>query len=370
MFTIEEVRQAYLDCRKNKRNKPSAVKFEMMQGEEIPRLTHELNNGSYQIGVSTAFVITWPKFREVWAADFRDRIVHHAIVNRIQHQFQKQFIYDSYACIKGRGSLFGASRVDKHMRQASENYTKKAHYLQADIANFFVSIDKAVLCDLILPRIADKRTREITSQIIWHDPTTNHIKNSPHSLFQQVPKHKSLFNCDKGKGLPIGNLSSQFFANVYMNVIDQLAKRELGIKWYGRYVDDIVLIGHCPAELNKAFKEIQAVAEEKLKIKFHPNKTNRNIVSNGMDFCGYIIMPNRAYVRKRTVSAMRKIGFSELRYTDPIKWASSMNSYLGICQHANSFNARKRLAIETGARFSPKLTKVIVNRRSTALKAA
>lgn len=331
-------------------------------GEAIPQLTEELNNGTYEIGASTVFVITWPKFREVWAAAFRDRIVHHVVVNRIQHQFQKQFIYDSYACIKGRGSLFGANRIHQHMRKASENWTKPAHYLQADIANFFVSIDKNVLSSLILPFIDCQKTRALTSQIIWHDPTTNYIRNSPLSLFNQVPQHKSLFNSGYDKGLPIGNLSSQFFANVYLNALDQLVKRSLGVRWYGRYVDDVVLIGHDPAKLNAAFKDMEALVEEKLKLRFHPNKTNRNIVSNGMDFCGYILLPYRIYARRRTVSAMKRVAFSPDRYNNPARWASRVNSYLGILGHASSFNARRQLAIRTRARFSPRLNKVVVTR--------
>jgi len=263
VFTLQEVLKAYLDCRSNKRNKPTSIEFEQLQDDELPRLTHELNTGEYQIGRSTCFAITKPKFREVWAAEFRDRIVHHVIINRIQHQFQKQFIHDSYACIKGRGSLHGARRIHKKMRQASENWTKKANYLQADIANFFVSIDKNVLSDLILPHIQCVRTRELTRQIIWHDPALNHIKTSPERLLQQVPRHKSLFNCCYGKGLPIGNLSSQFFANVYMNALDQYVKRELKIKHYGRYVDDIIMIGDCPTELNEAFEKVRTFAEDR-----------------------------------------------------------------------------------------------------------
>lgn len=362
MFSVQEVFQAYVDCRRNKRNTAAAIQFEQNQERNLMQLTRELNAGRYRIGRSVCFVVTWPKYREVWAAQFRDRIAHHLIYNRLAEQFHRRFIYDSYACIPGRGTLFGCRRIHQHMRQATENWQKPAHFLQADIANFFVSIDKSVLAELVLGRIKDAATRKLAEQIIWHDPTVNPLLNSPPKLFRCVPRHKSLFHCGSGKGLPIGNLSSQFFANIYMDELDQLVKRRLGIRWYGRYVDDVVLIDHDPQKLNAAFEVMQEFAEHRLKIQFHPNKTSRNTVDKGINFCGQILLPHRTYVRNRTARALRREALGPRRNNDPAGWASTVNSYLGHCRHANSYNLRRQLAIDTGARFAPGLTKIITPR--------
>ncbi|WP_157826513.1 reverse transcriptase domain-containing protein [Halomonas sp. MES3-P3E] len=325
------------------------------------RLTRELNDGSYQIGKSVAFVVSYPKWREVWAAQFRDRVVHHVMYNRIAERFYKGFIHDSYACIPGRGSLMGVDRVHAFMRQATQNWQQPAHFLQADLSNFFVSINKEVLFESLCKRVPESVTRRLIAQILFHDPTQGPIINSPAWKFRHVPRHKSLFNSG-GKGLPIGNLSSQFFANVHLDALDQFVKRELGIKRYGRYVDDVVMVDPDPQKLNDAFKAMQHYATHTLDLAFHPNKTQRNSVYRGINFCGYVMKPHRRYVRRRSTNAMKEVAHSAERYTDPEAWAARMNSYLGICQHANTYRLRKQLAIDTGATFGAGLDKVITRK--------
>jgi hypothetical protein len=361
MFTVDEVFQAYYDCRRHKRNTPAQRQFELRQERNLMRLQRELNDGSYTIGRSIAFVVSYPKWREVWAAQFRDRVVHRVIYNRIADRFYRRFIHDSYACIPGRGALMGVERIHGFMRQASENWTRSAHFLQADLANFFVSIDKDILFDLLCRQVEDGETRNLVAQVLFHDPTRNPIINSPAWKFRHVPRHKSLFH-SQGKGLPIGNLSSQFFANVYLDALDQFVKRELKVRWYGRYVDDVVLIGHDPAALNRAFEAMQRFANEQLAVRFHPNKTQRNTVDRGINFCGYIMKPYRRYVRRRSTNAMREVASSQERAFNPAGWAARMNSYLGLCRHANTYNLRKQVAIESGAPFGPQLTKVATRR--------
>lgn len=358
MFSVDEIFQAYFDCRRNKRNTRIAVAFEQGLERNLMRLHRELNAGTYRIGRSVCFVVTQPKYREVWAANFRDRIVHHVLYNRIADRFYRRFIHDSYACIPGRGVLFGAGRIHQHMRSATQNWQQPAWFLQADIANFFVSIDKAILEQLVIEHVPKPELQALTSQIIWHDPSRNPIQNSPNYLFRCVPRHKSLFRCGNHRGLPIGNLSSQFFANVYMNALDQHVKRDLKVRWYGRYVDDVVLIGHDPSALNDAFDRMQTFAADRLRMQFHPNKTVRNTCDKGINFCGHILKPHRKYVRARTARAMRAAARDPERSTDPERWTARINSYLGHCRHAHTWRLRKQLAIDTGAAFSPRLTKV------------
>ena len=330
--SVEEVFRAYFDCRRTKRNAHSAAAFEQNMERGLMRLHRELNDGSYRIGRSTCFVVSHPKWREVWA------------------------------CIPGRGSLFGAKRVHGFMRSATQNWQRRAWYLQADLANFFVSIDKGVLASLVLKHVETPWLRRLVAQVIHHNPTRNPIVNSPVWKFRKVPRHKSLFH-SRGRGLPIGNLSSQFFANVYMNELDQLVKRELGIRWYGRYVDDIVMIGHDPQQLNAAFEVMESFVGERLRGAFHPNKTVRNTCDKGINFCGYILKPYRVYLRRRSVQAMQQVARSGVRYDDPEQWVSQMNSYLGLCRHANTYRLRRQLAINTGATFAPGLTKVKTRRK-------
>lgn len=334
-----------------------------MLERNLMALTHALNDGSYTIGRSIAFVVSYPKWREIWAAQFRDRVVHHVIHNRIAERFYRRFIHDNYACIPGRGSLMGADRVHRFMRQATENWQRPAHFLQADLANFFVSIDKDVLFERLCRYVPESNTRRIMAQILYHDPTRNPIINSPPWKFGKVPRHKSLFCCGPRRGLAIGNLPSQFDAGVILNPLDHLVKRNLGIRWYGRYVDDVVLIDHDPQKLNAAFAMMQEFCGDTLGLKFHPNKTQRNSAYRGINFCGYVMLPYRRYVRRRSTNAMQAVAHSVERYENPEAWGARMNSYLGICQHANTYQLRKNTAIETGATFGPGLDKVKIRKR-------
>ena len=357
-FSIEEVFEAYLDCRKNKRTTQAQMAFEADLERNLCDLHRALCDRSYEIGRTRAFVVTHPKPREVWAGQFRDRVVHHVMYNRVFDRFARRFIRDTYACIPGRGVLDGANRVHRMMAQATEGWQRPARFLQADLANFFVSIDRRVLKRLALERIDEPELRWLVSLIIDHDPTQNPIVKSPPELFELVPRHKSLFHCPPGKGLPIGNLSSQYFANVYLAPMDQYAKRELGIRWYARYVDDIVMIGHDPKELNRQFDALARFAEQEFLIRFHPNKTIRNRVDKGVNFCGYVLKPYRKYLRRSTARSMWQVARSEERRHDPQTWRDRLQSYLGCAQHAHTYRLRKALAMETGAWFGPKLTRL------------
>lgn len=363
MVTTQEVVQAYLDCRQNKRTKKAAIEFEMNLERNLMSIRDDLNTGRYQIGQSICFVVSYPKWREVWAAQFRDRVVHHILYNRLADRFHRRFIYDSYACIPGRGTLMGVERIEKFAKRETRCWSQKAYFLQADVANFFVSIDKTILQRILHRHIGDDFTKRLTDQVLFNDPTARPVLNSPDWKIQCVPRHKSLFNSG-GKGLPIGNLSSQFFANVYMNELDQFVKRELKIKSYGRYVDDVVLLHRDPAVLNQAYDRMCEFVSDRLGLLFHPKKKVMNTADKGINFCGYVIKPFRRYVRRRTTNAMMQ-AVKGNRNENPHEWYSRVNSYLGICNHAASWNVKKRAAIESGATFAPNLTKAINKRKAT-----
>lgn len=277
-LTIDAVFNAYFDCRKAKRNSVNQLRFEVDLEPNLVELYNQLRNGEYKIGRSVAFVVTHPKIREVWAADFRDRVLHHVIYNAISDRYYRRFIRDNYACIPGRGTHDGLRRVSGFARSITRHWTQQAYFMKADVANFFNSIDRHILINLAERHVPEEWLRILIRQIVLHDPRTNFRRRSPAFLFEKMPRHKSLLHASDGKGLPIGNLTSQFFANLYMNELDQYVKHVLKAKYYGRYVDDMVLFHEDPDVLNRWYEQIDEFLKSRLAIHLHPNK-NTSILS-------------------------------------------------------------------------------------------
>lgn len=358
-LTISELFQAYYDCRKAKRNTWNALLFEQNLERNLMDLYYELISQQYQPGRSIMFVVTRPKPREVWAANFRDRVVHHVLYNRYADHFYRRFIYDSYACIPEKGTLRAANRVQHFIRSATYNHTTPAWFMKADIANFFVSIDKSILDSLLMKHITHPWWVWLARTILHSDPKENVYVKSDSVLLAKVPHHKSLLNAKRGFGLPIGNLSSQFFANVYLNELDQYAKHTLKLKYYARYVDDIVAIGPSGSKLNEAYENLSKYADSKLGLKFHPNKKEINKVAVGVNFVGYIIKPRCKHIRRSTIENMYK-RFSMHTEFKPLR--ATINSYFGMLRNANAYNERSYAAkqfCKSGCVFDDKLTKLI-----------
>ena len=356
-FTVSDLFQAYYDCRKNKRNTHNALKFEENLEKNLMDLYYDLINEKYEIGRSICFVVTKPKPREIWAADFRDRIVHHLIYNKFFNVFAKEFIYDSYACLPDKGTLKASQRLEKFMRSCSNNYQNKTYFLKADISNFFMSINKDILFEIIQTKIKDKWWLNIIHKIIYNDCTENVYIKSDETLLKLIPKHKSLFNVVKKCGLPIGNLSSQFFANIYLTLLDLFVKHVLRCKYYIRYVDDIVMLNNCPKTLNEYYKRICEFIETKLQVKFNPRKKEINTIDKGINFVGYITKPYRKYVRRSTIK--------NIYCTENVlkNHQQSLNSYFGMLRHSNSYKERKRIKnfySKYGIKFNLRFTKVSV----------
>lgn len=339
-FTFEQLVRAYYDCRRNKRNTNSARQFELNMEANLLDLHDELLAGTYQPGRSICFVVTRPKAREVWAADFRDRIVHHLLYNQIGTSIEATFIADSCACIPGRGTLYAAKRLEAKVRSATQNWSQPCHYLKADLANFFVAIDKRVL-DRQLRRLIDEPWwRRLALQILWHDPRENASIRCPIHLLNRVSQHKRLTAQPAHLGLPIGNLSSQFFANVYLNALDQFVKHELKARHYIRYVDDFVLLHESPQQLNAWLAEIEAFLPT-LGARLNPTKTILQPAARGIDFVGQVIKPWRRITRRKTVAeAIRRIAAAP-----EADLLATANSYFGLLGQANaSHHDRAKLA--------------------------
>ena len=330
-FSFSALVQAYLDCRRNKRNTASALAFEAHLEPNLCALYEELASGEYSPGRSICFVITRPKPREVWAADFRDRIVHHLLYNHVAERFHRSFDVGSCACIPGRGTLYAARRLEASVRSITQNWSRPAHYLKCDLANFFVAIDKHVLFERLAAKITEPWWRWLAGVILFHDPRQQVEVRGRAERLAQVPPHKSLFNAPSDTGLPIGNLSSQFFANVLLDVLDQFVKHRIGAPHYVRYVDDFLLLHESPQWLNAAHGRIREFLPERLHARLNDSKTILQPAARGIDFVGHVVRPWRRTTRPRTVAAA--LHRLEGMRADDVHRAG--NSYLGLVRQAS-----------------------------------
>jgi retron-type reverse transcriptase len=353
---LAELFEAYQACRSNKRNTRNAMAFEVDYETNLLKLCADINNGCYQPGKSIAFIVNKPVKREIFAADFRDRVVHHLVVSKLNPLFEKAFIYDSYACRVGKGTHFGIQRVDSFIRQCSQQYSRDCYVLKLDIKDFFMHINKSLLYQQLETFIEQKYMAsdkelllDLCEKIIFYEPTQQCIIKSKLSVWRGLPPDKSWFHSAPLCGLPIGNLSSQVFANFYMNSFDHYLKHDLGIRYYGRYVDDFILV-HEDKELLKALILI-IKGREHLQLTLHPNKIYLQHYSKGVQFLGAIIKLHRIYIAKRTqgnfymaIAKQNKL----LKTNTPNQeqqaaFLSSMNAYLGIMKHYQTHKLRKKL---------------------------
>jgi RNA-directed DNA polymerase len=361
-LSFESLVQAYFDCRQHKRNTTSALAFEENLESNLMRLYDELVSGEYRIGRTICFVITRPKPREVWAGDFRDRIVHHFLYNAVAPRFYRSFIADSCACIPGRGTLYAAKRFESKVRSITHNWRRPAFYLKCDLANFFVSIDKRILRDLLAARIHEPHWLSLADQILFHDPRRSVEHRGQIDRLSLIPPHKSLFNQSADKGLPIGNLSSQFFANVYLDALDQFIKHRIGARHYIRYVDDFVLLHESPQWLNDAKAEIETLLSERLALRLNPKKTVLQPIERGIDFVGQVIKPWCRTTRRRTYRA----ALHRVAHCNESDLFETANSYYGLLRQASHSDGDRirlsRLLLQRGRIVSGGLTKITKGR--------
>lgn len=357
-FTLQRVYLAYLSCRKAKRNKMSALLFEANLEENLVRLVEELQSGQYRPTTSICFYTEKPKCREIIAADFRDRVVHHLLYNALSPQWEKIFIHHSYACRPGKGTHNAATALQKMVRQITCNSTRRAFYVKLDIHNFFMSIDKSILLEMLLKKCRHPDLRWLLQVVVLHDPVQKFLFHDREGLRFKIAPHKSLFHTKAGCGLPIGNLTSQFFANVYLNALDQFIKHELKIRYYMRYVDDVVLLHENARYLQAQIPVIANFIGDRLRLELNKKATKNGRISAGVDFVGFIVRPTYILVRRRTLGNLQqklakmkhelvqeRMGYIFYRF-DPIILESgiaTLNSYIGHLRHANAKGAFDRM---------------------------
>jgi len=327
-----ELHRAYMDARKHKRNTLNQLKFERNLESELLSLCQEVENRTYEIKPRICFISKVPVKREIIAASFRDRVIHHFIYNRIYHIFDKLFIYDSYSCRIGKGTLFGIKRVHKFLKSQNE------WVLRLDVKGFFMAIDRNILFNLIMKGLSKKNNvcelmEFLIRKVVFNEPLKNARFKSPPNDWIDLPKDKSLKFSAPDCGLPIGNLTSQIFANVYLNPLDQFIKRDLKIKCYGRYVDDLVLIHKDKEILLNAISHIRDYLKDELKLTLHPNKIKLQQASKGFSFLGAYIYPNSVIAGKRIVDNFRNCIFNPISNRE--KQNHRVNSYLSLMSHFN-----------------------------------
>jgi len=345
-LTVSELFQAYFDCRKTKRNSAGALKFEACLERNLMDLYYELHEGAYYPGPSTVFVVEYPKVREVWASDFRDRVVHHVLYNRIAERFHRRFIHDSYACIPGKGTHRAVARMEHFARSVTRNFTVPGFVLKMDVESFFTSINRQVLDELITPHIPEQWWLDLARLILHRDPVLDAIMASRPEMIRRVPRHKSLFHAARGVGLTIGSLNSQCLANVVMDVVDQYAKHVLKLRHYVRYVDDITVFGPDAGALAEIPQKIDALMQSRLGLRLHPNKTSINRIEHGFDALGFVIRPHARYLRRSTLrNGTNKIRGLIRSRAPLVEVRQVAHSYFGLLSHASAWKEQGKLAV-------------------------
>jgi len=357
--------QAYYDARRNKRNTLNALNFEINYEHNIFQLYEEIISGNYQIRPSICFINFKPVQREIFAADFRDRVVHHLVYNYIAPIFDKTFINDSYSCRIGKGTHYGIKRVGKFIRSCSQNYHKDCYILKLDIKGYFMAIQRSLLFKLVKATMLKYQAKadfdmmlvlQLMEQIIFNDPTKNYQMKGNKSDWAGLPQSKSIFYSGVDKGLPIGNLTSQLFSNVYFNQFDHFVKKELGIRYYGRYVDDFIIIHPNKNYLLQIIPIINNYLQKELMLTLHPKKIYLQHFSKGVQFLGAIIKPYRNYVSSRTKSNFYTAikNWNEILQNEKTlsvkqkqDYLSTVNSYLGIMNHYKTSNLKSKIMFET-----------------------
>lgn len=362
---LEDVFEAYYECRKHKRTKSGALQFEVDLESNLIQLWQDLRSASYELEPSSVFIVEKPTPREVFAASFRDRIVHHLLLMYLNPLFERYFIYDSYSCRIGKGTHFGINRAAHFIRSCSENNKKPCWILKIDIQSFFMSISKAILyrrlCDFIETRYTAENKAFVLylcRKIIFNNPTEQCIFKSPKEKWNLLPKGKSLFFTKEGYGLPIGNFTSQVFANFYLSPFDHFVKHDCAVRCYGRYVDDCVIVHNSRTFLRRLVPKMQGFLKSNMELSLHPKKLYMQRHYKGVRFLGVFVklfhcVPNPRTFRNFEQSILR---FNRLADDHkPVKeerasLISSVNSYLGILRHYKSYHARKSIVAE---RLSP-----------------
>lgn len=317
IISIDNLFAGWKTYRVGKRQKGDVQQFESRLEDNIFRLHEELSSGKYRPSKYQQFLITDPKKRIISKALVRDRLLHQAIYQILYPAFDKTFIFDSYSCRNNKGTHKAFARLTENVRKVSKNYTGPCWALKMDIRKFFDSIDHEILISLLEERIADPLLMSLLKKIIYS------------------------FSFTPGKGMPLGNLTSQLFANVYMDPFDKFVKHQLKIKHYLRYADDFLILSSNPDELLGYFVEMNCFLKDELRLSIHPDKTSLRKLEWGIDFVGYVAFPHHQIPRQKTLKRI----YRKIEKLDEEKLENALPSYLGYVSHVSSHKARSKMKL-------------------------
>jgi len=302
---------AWKEFKKGKKNKPEVQEFEFNLEDNIFALSEELKNKTYQHSNYTSFYVRDPKLRHIHKAAVRDRVLHHAVFRILYPIFDQGFIYDSYSCRLGKGTHRAVARLEKFARILSDNYRRNIFALKCDIRKFFDSVDQNILFALIQKKIKDDGALWLINKII-----------------------KS-FSKEQNKGLPLGNVTSQLFANIYLNEFDQFIKHKLKVKHYFRYTDDFIILHQNESYLKELLPIIALFLKNELKLELRPSKVFIRKLSRGIDFLGYVVLPYHKVLRTKTKRRIFK------KVSD-----KNLQSYLGVLKHCNGYKIKQSIMLK------------------------
>ncbi len=295
-----------------KRNKKDVQEFQYRLFDEIYKLHNELINRNYKHGEYKSFNISDPKPRKIHKASVRDRLLHHAVYRQLYPLFDKKFIADSFSCRVNKGTLRAINRFRTFAYKVGKNNTRTVWVLKCDIRRFFASVDQDILISILKSYISDKITIWLLKEIIY-----------------------SFNSGNKCKGIPLGNLTSQLFANIYMNELDQFVKHKLKIKYYIRYTDDFVILDSNKHELELIIPKLEHFLESHLKVLLNPNKLFIKTLNSGVDFLGWVHFSKYRIIRTVTKrKILRKIIKKKIS-------PEAIQSYLGLLQHGDMYKLTK-----------------------------
>nr|AQS33187.1 hypothetical protein [uncultured archaeon] len=340
----ENLELAFRRARKRRSRKQYVIDFEKDLMGNLQLLQTELLFHSYCPRPLQSFILRDPKTRKISKSNFRDRIVHHALCNVIGPLLEKKFIYDSYANRVGKGTLNAIERFHFFQRKVTKNNTQRCHVLKADIYHYFETVDHTILIHLLSREITDQRVLWLV-RIILQNYTTSEI----------------------GKGMPLGNLTSQFFANVYLNELDQFVKQQLHVKYYLRYVDDFVIFERSAKKLEDYEAKIDLFLKDNLGLQLHPDKTKIIEHQKGIGFLGFTLFPHHKLLKAKNVRHFQK-RYNSL-YNEYVTEKCNydrvydfLEGWMAYAKQANTYNLRKRILLKMEERFPQDISAKEFNR--------
>lgn len=333
---LQRLDRAMEQCARHKASRPDAQAFRLHRAERLLVLAERLSAGTWRPSPGLVFVTTRPKHREVHAARFSDRVVHHLIAEAITPELERRLVPATFACRAGKGTHAAVRYLQAWMRRLSRNGRVAVWALQLDVVNFFHRIDRERLWHHLQPVLravykAGPLPFDLTAAVaalLADEPGRTALRVGPAKGFDRVPPHKRLAQAGTGIGLPIGNLTSQWFANAYLDPLDQFVLRRLGLAGYVRYMDDMVILATDRARLAQAGQQIHAFAGSRLGLRMH-ERHGIVAASGGVDFCGAVVRADYLLPRRRVVAAWRTRCLHAVRSIAPRVVPAGRSVHLG-----------------------------------------